>query len=130
MALTAEEKAKCRKHLGYPEVDIASGIGLGVPVLYQAIFPVDGALSRIKPESESLVREILARCDASEAAIADAESRLVAESVGEIRLRRDEVQARIAMYRYWCRRLSEITSAPLNPYSQQASGGVNVPRVA
>jgi hypothetical protein len=122
MALTDEEKSKIRKHLGYPEVDVASGIGLGMPLLYQALFPVDGALRRLKPIAEPQVRDILAKCDAAEQAIAEAETRLAASAVGDIRLRDNEIQARKAQYRYWCRRLSEVTGAPLNPYSERVSG--------
>jgi hypothetical protein len=123
MALTDEEKSRIRKHLGYPEVDVASGIGLGVPMLYQAIFPVDGALRRLKSVAEPYVRDILAKCDTAEQSIADAETRLAATSVGDIRLRDNEVEIRKTVYRYWCRRLSEITGAPINPYSERFNTG-------
>jgi hypothetical protein len=128
MALTDEEKSKIRKHLGYPEVDVASGIGLGMPMLYQAIFPVDGALRRLKPVAEPLVRDILAKCDAAEQAISEAETRLAATSVGDIRLRDNEIEIRKAVYRYWCRRLSEVTGAPINPYSERFNTGAVISR--
>lgn len=123
MAVTDAEVSKCFYHLGYPDVTIGSAIGLGMPTLVQALFPVENALRHLNPRAETQFRSILANCDASDAAITGVDVRLSARAVGDIQLRDNELDLREDVYRRWCRRLSEFCGIPVNPTSRQGSGG-------
>ncbi len=127
--LTDHEVDRVRYHLGYPSVRMGAAIGLGMPTMVQALYPVEGALRNLLPEAVENIRNLIARCDQAEQAMVEAQDRMAAEAVGDIRLRRDEFEARQAAYRYWVQRLSEASGAPVNPARQASSGGWNVPRV-
>lgn len=123
MALTDSEIAKVFYHLGYPDVTLGAAIGLGMPTLVQALFPVENAIAHLRSRSETQVRALITQCDASDAAIAGVDIRLSAKAVGDIQLRDNELDLREQAYKRWCRRLSELTGIPINPTSRQASDG-------
>jgi len=128
MAITAQEIERVKYHLGYPSVALGAGIGLGQPMLFQALFPVEGTLRNVIPEAEEQIRTVLARCDSTDAAILGGQVRMQAARVADIALRLDELPRLRDEYKFWVRRLSECTGAPINPTSWVASGGCNVSR--
>ena len=125
--LTDSEVARVRYHLGYMNTSAGAGIGLSMPTIVTTLYPVDGALRNLYPEAVEIVRTLIARCDASESAIADSEERLSALRVDSITLNDREPERREERYRYWVRRLSEATGAPINYLSGQ-KGGCNFAR--
>jgi len=126
--LTDSEVARVRYHLGYPNTSAGAGIGLSMPTIITTLFPVDGALRNLYPEAVELVRTLIARCDTSEANIAESEDNLSALRVDSITLNEREPERREERYRYWVKRLSEATGCPINPKSGQ-KGGCNFARV-
>ena len=123
MALTDAEVSRVFYHLGYPDVEMGSMIGLGQPTLVQALWPVESAIRHVRTRSEATVRDLIAKCDASDAGIGTVDIRLSARSVGDIVLRDDELQLREQVYRRWVRRLAEFTGITINPTSAQGSDG-------
>jgi len=128
MALTATEKAKVRKHLGYPNVSRAAGFGQGIPTVFDLRFPLDGALDALTPEGEVLVRELLTRCDQSETCLFEATTTIGVTRVGEIALSEKETDLRRRAYLYWIRRLADAFACEPNPYSEHATRGMNIRR--
>jgi hypothetical protein len=129
VALSDLEVDSVRHHLGYPSVSIGAGIGLGMPTLVQALFPVEGALNHLYPSAEATIRTLIARCDTAEARIFESEDVLDARRIGDIEVNPDVMDRRREAYRYWVRRLSEATGAPINPESQQGGTSVNLVRL-
>ena len=61
--LTLEEKARVRKHGGWPNISAASTFFLGNPAAMEPFFILEAAMDAIIPSAEFLLREGLDRCD-------------------------------------------------------------------
>lgn len=117
MAFSATEKARIRYHLGYPNVSAHASLSAGVPLPLQPMFMVEDAMRLVLPEAEPLVRTLLARLDQTDEAIFQAQTRLQADKVDEITLRKDEPDALEREYLRQAMRLSETLHAPVYPFS-------------
>ncbi len=130
MALTDQEKERCRYHLGYLGVSYAGSISLGIPRPIQTLFLVETAMNNLVMYSEGRVRELLGRLDATEERIFSSQERLAASKLGEITLRDNEPDQLENEYQRWAMRLADVMGCPLYPYSKRfatVSGGGNVP---
>lgn len=131
MALTAVEKARIRRHLGYLNVSLGAAINLGVLSANQPEFIVERTMNHILPEAEQLVRDDLSRCDAVESQLDTARTRFKADEVGSIKLNREEIDQLEREYDRWTGRLADDLGAPRNPMSYRqggtAGGGINIP---
>ena len=126
MALTNEEKARIRYHLGYPLLTTAASVQFGQPALTQTSFMVDNALSRIVEPGLNYVRSMSKTMDDIEVKLIEAQDRLAAERLEDLYLRKDEVNALEDEYRRWGHRLAETIGAPIYPYSKRyQAGGAN-----
>lgn len=127
---TEEEKVRARHHLGFLNVDEAYTFVLGTPAGIETQFIIEGALNRIRPPAMPLFRELLAKCDATEAQRFDDQDSLVASRVGSIELRGREGQLAQAMqYDYWRQGLANLMGIYVNPFDKRTdlnNGGVNV----
>lgn len=127
---TAEEKVRARHHLGFLNVDEAYTFVLGTPAGVETQFIIEGALNRILPSAMPLFRELLAKCDATEAQRFDDQDSLVASRVGSIELRGREGQVAQAMqYDYWRQGLANLMGIYVNPFDKRtdlSGGGLNV----
>lgn len=124
MALSDTEKERVRYHLGYPGVSNMPMLAFGVPVARQTSFLLEDALNNVMAVSEPRVRMLIAACEKTEAAILAAQCNLAAEQVGDITLRGAEVGATHTdllerEYGRWARRLADVLSVPLYPYSDK-----------
>jgi hypothetical protein len=127
---TDEEKVRCRHHLGFLNVQEAYTFVLGTPAGVETQFIVEGALNRMLPAAMPLFRELLAKCDSTEAQRFDDQESLVASKVGSIDLRGREGQVALALqYDYWRQALANLLGVYVNPFDKRSDlsgGGVNV----
>jgi hypothetical protein len=119
MALTAEEKSKVMRHLGFAEVtEYTSAAG---PIVQQLGLRVNAEhqIEKLTSYGETRVRSILTTLDAIESRMAKATKRLAATQVGEIGIRGDELPRLEDEYRRWGARLSETIGAMPNSFSER-----------
>lgn len=119
MALSAEERAKVRYHLGYLNTSAGAAISLGVPSANQTGFILESAMNTILPESEFLVRRAVAELDCIEGQLSEARTRLSTQKVDEIVFRGDETDQLESQYDYWSKTLADIFGVPINPFSKK-----------
>lgn len=128
MALTNAEKEACRYHLGYAGVTDAGSMTLGVPASRQTNFILEGAMTRLMPESEPRVRELLAELAKIEAELKCARGELHAARAGGVELRSLARGERItdaleAEHDRWAGRLGDVLGVPRYPYSSRDRAG-------
>lgn len=126
---TREEKVRARHHLGFLNVSEVYTFVLGTPAAVETQFAIEGALNRILPEAMPLFRELLAKCDATEAQRFDDQDALVATRVGSIELSGRKGQIAQAMqYDYWRQGLANCLGIYTNPFDKRldlSAGGIN-----
>lgn len=130
MAFSDSEKTRVLHFLGYPDwQSLASSIQLGYPASTQPLFLVRDSFQRLSPEGEQAVRRDLCQCEAIEAQLADARSRMRVTKIGEIEVNARESQALRGELTFWTRRLADDLGVFPNPYSQMdylgMGGGMN-----
>lgn len=125
MALTEEERERCRYHLGYMEASFAAALQFGIPRPAQTIFLLEQALNQItNPFAEDRIRRVLFTLDDIEEKLRSALCVLVAEQLGELKLRGAEPGLTYPdllerEYVRWAKRLADILGVPLYAYSDR-----------
>jgi hypothetical protein len=117
MALTDQEKERVRYHLGYPEVQPAASITLGIPRPIQTAFLVESAMNLLLPVAEDRVRSILSVLDGVECRLIESQDRLAAKQIDSLTLRDDEPSQLEGEYRRWGYRLADTLGVPVYAYS-------------
>ena len=132
MAFTAKEKARIKHFLSYPDWEaLAASIQLGYPAGSQPLFLVEDAFKRLTDEGEEMVRLDLCRCAAIEDQLFEANKRLKAIQVGNVKMNPREHQMLTKQLLFWITRLADDLGVVSNPYSQamyrgiQAGGSIN-----
>lgn len=135
IALSESEKERVRYHLGYLNVEPPGSITLGFPSASQALYLVEIALERLIPSTVERVLKIVDHLDCIEMQMMEANKRLKAQQLGELKLRNsnDEATEQELLekeYHRWARRLSDNLGVPLNPFSEKfrRGGGANAVR--
>ena len=131
-ALADEEKVKIRHHLGYINVGQGSTFFLGSPATVEINFAIENAMTKLLPQAYPLVREMLARCDATEQQLFDNQENLAVTKVCDIELRSDEMKELDKRYDRWRGALANALGVYFNPWDKRDVGGasgVNVPVV-
>jgi hypothetical protein len=126
VAITEQEKVRIRHHLGYLNVAASQTFVLGAPAALETQFLIEGAMNRILPEAEGLVREHLAKCDFVEQQVVENQELLAITVVGEIQVRQDEFEALMKRYHYWRNSLANDMGIYPNPFDKRFAG-VNIP---
>lgn len=135
MAISEQDKVRCRHHLGYVNVGSASTFSLGIPAGVQTQFTIEGAFAKVLPQAEELFRKHLDRLDAIEDQIVDDTENVAVNRVDEIELRPDELRQLINRYMYWQGALANLMGITPNPFDQRiflgagyngGGGGINV----
>lgn len=125
------EKVRIRHHLGYLNVAAAQTFVLGTPAGVETQFLVEGAMNKVLPEAEVLIREMLAKCDAVEGQITENQELLAVTQVDEIGVRQDEFEQLVKRYHYWRNGLANALGIYPNPFDKRfgagSAMGVNVP---
>jgi len=124
---TDEEKVRIRYHAGYLNVAASQTFVLGAPAGVETQFIIEGAMNRVLPEAETLVRNLLAKCDFVETQILENQELLAVTAVGEITVRQDEFQALQQRYNWWRKALVNALGVDVNPFDKRYTGiGLNV----
>ena len=124
--LTAEEKVRARYHCGYLQVGQASTFVLGTPASVDVAFIIENAFDKLLPESLSLVRELIAKCDACDAQLLDDMPNLAVDKVCDIGLRADEMEQLDKRYERWRQALANCLGVYCNPYDKRMIGGPGI----
>jgi len=119
MALTDQEKESIRYHLGYTNVQPAASIQFGIPRPQQTNWLVETAMGNILETSLFRIRKLLANLDQIECRLMDALTRMQADQLGEIKLRKEETTQLEGEYQRWGKRLADLLGVPLYPYSDR-----------
>lgn len=129
MSLSEPEKVRIRHHLGYLNVAASQTFVLGTPAGVETQFLVEGAMNKILPEAEVLVREMIAKCDGVEAQMSENQELLAVTQVDEIGVRQDEFEQLKKRYDWWRNGLCNAMGIYSNPFDKRMGpgGGVNVP---
>lgn len=133
--LTEEDKNRCRSHLGYGQVMASQTFVQGVPAGVQTQFVIEGAMTRLLPSAEQMLRKWLDRLDSVEERIDDSTEDVLANKIGNIELNDKALQRLVDRYRYWQGKVCNLLQVQPNPYDQRpylgmgwgAGSGVNVP---
>lgn len=119
MAFSAEEKARIKHMLSYPDwVSMAQSIQLGFPAASQPAFLVDDAFGRMTPQAEGSIRADLCECEDIEVQLRSARGRLKASKVGDITLNPMELTQLKQELNYWITRLGDDLGVVPDPYSR------------
>lgn len=129
MALTDEEKQRALYHLGYMSVSAAVQITYGVARPSQTLFLVQLALENLLPIAENKARQILGILDGIECRLVDAQERLAASAISELKMRADEPDALEHEYYRWGGRLADLLGVPFYAYSNRYKQSSNVKMV-
>lgn len=121
--LTDAEKQRVAYHMGYPAVTSAASVAFGVPMMTQTNFLIYNVLGHLMDSALEQVRTISSIMDNIETKLIDAQDRLAATRLEDLYLREDECDALDKQYRNWGYKLSDITGAPVYPYSRRYSNG-------
>lgn len=117
--LSAEEKQRVSYHMGYPAVTSAASVAFGVPMMTQTNFLIYNILGSLLDSGIDQVRMMSSVMDNIETKMIEAQDRLAATKLEELSLREDEIDKLESEYRRWGYRLSDITGAPVYPYSRR-----------
>lgn len=124
MALTNEEKARAKYHLGYPTVNPIPGLAFGVSVPLQPLFLVISALDKVEEAMEPKIREILGTLDEIECQLAKQAKRLaVTELGGGLKTNLNAPKQLEELYMQFAGRLADILSVPFYPFSERHKVG-------
>lgn len=132
--LTDDEKMRARMHMGYLNVVDAQTFVFGMPAGVQTQFLIEGAMNRLKPEAEPLVRDHLDALDALNCQFLKNASLLAFTSLDEVSTRDDEFGKLVQRYKWFRASLANLLGCQPNPYDMRfvgahaAKGGAcNVP---
>jgi len=132
LILTPDERARVKYHLGYGLVNSAASLQFGLSRPIQTLFLVEQAMTNLIDEAIPKVRQIIGILEEVECRLVSAQTRLAAESLGEIRMREKEPDLLEDEYFRWGGRLADLLMVPFYAYSNRYRGrgpsrGGNVP---
>lgn len=118
--LTEAEKAKVRYHLGYLASGFAPSLQYGLPRPIQTVFMLENAMTGlVEPHACDRVRAIVEQCDRIEEKLKCALDSLVAEQLGNLKLRANHPDLLEKEYDRWTGRLADVFGVPRYPFSQR-----------
>ncbi len=125
MAFTADQKARIKHFLSYPDwVALAQSIVLGFPAASEPLFLVEDAFRRLTPGGGQSTLINLAECECIEVQLRDARTRFRARRVGNVELNPDEPDMLRRELAYWTIRLADDLGVIPDPYSQALHAGL------
>lgn len=122
MALSESDKARCRYHLGYPQVQPAASIVFGVPRPIQTAFLLEQAMNFVLESAVDKILQILTIMDGVECRLQAAQDRLAAQKLDTLELRTDECGQLETEYQRWGFRLADVLGVPVYAYSTKYRG--------
>lgn len=130
--LTVDEIVKCRHHMGYPNVSAVSTYALGVPAAMQTTFMIEGAVVRVLPESEEILRRLLSQLDAVECKVDELLDIVFTSKAEDVEFDDKAIEKLAKVYKIRQQSLANLLAVVPNPFDQRewlqmGGGGVNVP---
>lgn len=122
MPLSPEESERIHYHLGYLNTSTAASIQFGLPRPIQTLFILDQAIVNMPEVALPRIRRILTILDNIECKLVNAQNRLAAESLGDLKLRQGEPDLLEHEYWRWASRLADDMGVPLYAYSNRFKG--------
>jgi hypothetical protein len=124
VGLSLQEKSRIRYHLGYPQVQAAASIQIGLPATTQTLFLVEYSMENVLEEAIPQIRSIISVLDSTELNLMAAQERLAAAQLGSMVLRsakagESEPDALEREYVRWARRLGDVFGCVPNPFAQR-----------
>ncbi len=130
--LTEPEKIAIRGHLGYLQVTQASSFALGTPSSLETQFIIEGALNNIPGTSLGHIRDLIAKCDATEEQIMENTENLAVTKICNLELNPREYEQLLQRYEYWRQKLANALGVVCNPFDKRpiiggGGSGLSVP---
>lgn len=127
MALDANERERCRYHLGYLNLSQQTAISLGFPSASQLGFILESSMNELLVEAEPGVRRAIQELDCIEDQLSKFRTTLqLKSSGGGVQFSGDDgMLALEQQYKWWRNKLSDTLGSPPNPFSltnQQLDG--------
>lgn len=121
MALTEQERERCRYHLGYMNVSQQVGIGLGFPSASQLQFILESSMNELLPAAELGVRRAIQELECIEDQLSAMRPGLeVVKTGGGVELRGPGAMRELEdQYQFWSASLADTLGAPKNPFSEK-----------
>jgi hypothetical protein len=123
MPLSDADKERARYHLGFLAVQPAASISYGIPKPIQTLFLVEVAMNNLLEAAVPRVLRVLGILDGVETKLVEAQDRLAADALGDLKLRKEETDMLEAEYRRWGFRLADILGVPVYAFSNRYKGG-------
>lgn len=116
MALSAEDRARVKMHLGYPLVNPVISIGLGMPAALSTAWLLDGAMDALSETDGGCdrVRRVLKIMDGVEDLLVASQERRAVTRADELSLNENEANQLEGEYQRWGHRLAETLGS--KPY--------------
>ena len=122
MVFSQEEKTRIKYHLGYPVLQLASSVSLGVPAASQTLFMVDSSLEHAPASVAGIVRMLVGRLDAIDARLTEVLGQVRVSQVDSIRLNPTAGDDLERERTRWVNRLANVLGVVVNPYAQALPG--------
>lgn len=120
------QRERVRYHLGYPTVQIAATIQLGIPTPVQTLYLVDATLNSVPAETIPRIMSILNTMDNIECLLREVAGHVAVSKSGNTELRENEGDLIEEEYAKWQGRLSDLLGAPPYPYSNRTKRAYGV----
>jgi len=128
MPLTAEERARVRRALGFLNVTAGSALAYGFPLNAPLLTLVEARMDALTVPGEALVREDLARYESVREQLGTVGPRLKAESIKDIKTNPRETEQLQGLLDYWRDRIADDLGVPPNQRTwTSGTGGLNAP---
>lgn len=121
-ALTKEERARIRDHMGFMNVSSVMTYQLGVPAAVEQSFLIEGAMDKVLPEALPLVREYLCALDKIKQSMVDNLDLLSVEVVGDITVNKKMMYNYQTQYDYYRQALGNLFGVIPNPFDKRQLG--------
>lgn len=125
-ALTQEERARIRYHLGYPNVQAYATFALGTPQAFEGLFAIDSAFDKVNMYALPTVRELMAKCDETEQQMFEFQPDLEVSKVCDIELRSDAQQRLRDQYDWWRNALANQLGVYCNPFDKRDNARASI----
>lgn len=116
---TDEEQGRILFHLGYGLQTVASFLSFGVVALTQPGFLLTNALQHVPATRAMIVRDLLAKLDAIEAKIIEAQDYLIAAKLEQLELRENPTDLLENEHTRLAKRMADTLMCVVNPYSDR-----------
>ena len=130
MPLTDANKASIRAYLGYPVVQAAASIFMGIPRPTPIGYILETAMNLIMESSVPRVLEILNVLGGVEQRMIDSQAYLVASKLEDLTLSENHPQRLEEEFNRWAQRLADMFGVPLYGYAARFDSGDGDARAA